>query len=372
MARRPRRRAFPPDARRRQTTRLVRPTSRAANSRQGIAASAGRSSVTCSIARRRSSSPDGSKSYVHGRIRSGTAERAVQPSRQRFAREQDQISRLVDQLEVLGLRDQRRDDVDSLRARQRERLEDVVGAAFRGAHEPDPGPSRKPGDLVHQLDVRGTDEHGHHRDTTCDERLGLIGVERRGRHEVVVEPLEPLRQIVEKRAFGFDRPREGVDQAFGVVARVGVRALGEQDPNERAGSLPLGGCRERGRSQLVCGEPGMGSPAQHLGHDPGQRLRSAALRRPVGDMGAGTVSTRDVPGVGQTSIDRPDGVGVHSESGTKLTDGLEPRTRQQPAGIDLVRQLPVDLGRDGNVRVTLDIERAAHARRPDRDRPIVT
>jgi hypothetical protein len=116
----------------------------------------------------------------------------------------------------------------------------------------------------------------------------------------------------------------------------------------------------------------MGCPAKHLGHDPSQGLGTPTLRRPIGDVRARTVTTGDVARVGQTSIDRPDGVGVHSESGTKLTDGLEPRTRQEPAGVDLVGQLPVDLGRDGNVRVTLDIERAAHARRPDRDRPIVT
>ena len=92
---------------------------------------------------------------------------------------------------------------------------------------------------------------------------------------------------------------------------------------------------------------------------PGERLGAAALRRPIGDVRAGAVSTRDVAGVGQTSIDRADRVGVHSQGRTELADGRQARAGQQPTGVDLVGELPVDLGRDRDVGIALDIERAA-------------
>ena len=78
------------------------------------------------------------------------------------------------------------------------------------------------------------DEHGHDRDAAGDEGLGLVGVERRRRHEVVVEALEALGQVVEERAFGLDETGEFVDQPLRVVAGVGVGALGEQHADERA------------------------------------------------------------------------------------------------------------------------------------------
>ena len=86
-------------------------------------------------------------------------------------------------------------------------------------------------------------------------------------------------------------------------------------------------------------------------------LGAATLRGAVGDVGAGTVSTIDVSRVGQPSIDRADRVRVYSKCRSQLADGRQARARQQPARVDLVRELPIDLGGDRNVRITLDIER---------------
>ena len=212
-------------------------------------------------------------------------------------------------------------------------------------------------DLVDELDVAGPDQHGHDRDATGDQDLRLVGMEGRGRHDVVVEALEAIGQVVEQRPLGFDQPRELVAQPLGVEAGVGVGAFGVEHPDERSRPLAFRGGRERGRGQLVRGETGVGCATKHLGDDPGERLGATLLWRAFGDVGARTVATHDVAGVGQTTIDRPDGIGVHSQCRTKLAHGRQARAGQQPTGIDLVGQLPVDLGRDRNIGVALDIER---------------
>ena len=228
-------------------------------------------------------------------------------------------------------------------------------------------PTRDPAgnarDLVDELDVARTDEHRDDRDPAVDERLGLVGMERRRRDEVVVEPVQPVREVVEQRALDLDPAVEGLVQPLGVVARVGVRALREEHLDQRARPLPF---RRRGkgsRRDLVGRESGLGSAPDHLGDDPGEVLRAALLRRPVRDMRARPVSTRDVAAIGQPSVDRADRVGVHSQSGTKLTHRGEPRTREEPAGIDLVGELPVDLGRNRHVRIALDVELAGRVGR---------
>jgi hypothetical protein len=86
------------------------------------------------------------------------------------------------------------------------------------------------------------------------------------------------------------------------------------------------------------------------------------LRQSVGHVGAGTMSTRDVAGIGQTTIDGPDRVGVHSECRSQFPDGGQARTRQEPTGVDLVGELPVDLGRDGDVGIAFDVKAAAGSR----------
>ncbi len=157
-------------------------------------------------------------------------------------------------------------------------------------------PTREPGwqarDLVDELEVAGTDEHRDDRHPAGGEHLGLVGVERRRRDEVVVEAVEPFGQVVDQRALGLDHAGERVDQPLGVVARVGVRALGEEDADERPGPLALGGRGERRGGDLVGGEPGVRRAAEHLGDDAGEGLRAAALRRPVGDVGAGAMAAR--------------------------------------------------------------------------------
>ena len=71
-------------------------------------------------------------------------------------------------------------------------------------------PTREPcgqaGDLVDELEVARPDEHRHDRHAAGGQDLGLVGVERRRRHDVVVEPVEPLGQVVEERALGLDQP----------------------------------------------------------------------------------------------------------------------------------------------------------------------
>ena len=108
--------------------------------------------------------------------------------------------------EGVGVADERRDDLDAVRPRQRERVADVVGAATGRADEPDPRAVGQTGDLMDELDVAGPDQHGHDRDATGGQHLGLVGMERRRRHEVVVEALEPLGQVVEERPLGLDQP----------------------------------------------------------------------------------------------------------------------------------------------------------------------
>ncbi len=171
-----------------------------------------------------------------------------------------------------------------------------------------------------------------------------------------MEALEPIGQVVEQRALDLDLTWEGVVEARGVIARVGVRALGEEDVDERAGALPLGGCREGCRRDLVRGEARLRRAAQHLGDDPGEGFRAATLRWTVRDVCPGSVATRDVTGIGQPSVDRADRVGVHSERSAELPDRGEASTGQEPTGVDLVGELPEDLGRNRDVRVALDVE----------------
>jgi hypothetical protein len=215
---------------------------------------------------------------------------------------------------------------------------------------------------VHEFHVGGPDEHRHDRHPTGGQDLGFVGVERGRRHEVVMEPIEPVGEVVEERALDLDHAGEFADEPFRIVARVGVRALGEEDPDERSGALALGRRRERGGCELIGGEAGLGGAAEHLGHDPREGLGAAPLGWSLRDVRPGAVSTGDVAGIGQPSIDRPDRVGVHPQCRTKLADGRKSRAGQEPTGVDLVCQLPVDLGRDGDVGIALDIERPA--RRP--------
>ena len=286
----------------------------------------------------------------------GPAEPTVEAGGQRFARHQDQVGGRIDLLERVGLGRQRGHDLDPGRAGQAQDVEHVVRATLRRADEAHPRARLQAGDLVDELEVARTDEHRDDRDPAGGQHLGLVGMERRRRDEVVVEAIETFRHVVDEGALDLDEAREGIDQSLGVVAGVGAGALGEQDPDEWTRTLALGGGGEGRGGDLIGREAGVGGTAQHLGDDPGERLRATPLRRPVGDVGPGAVAARDVAGVGEAPVDGPDRVRIDPQRGPELADGWQTRPRQQPPRIDLVGQLPVDLRGDRDVRVALDIE----------------
>ena len=135
-----------------------------------------------------------------------------------------------------------------------------------------------------------------------------------------MEPVEPIGQVVEQRALGLDHAGEGIDEPLGVVAGVGVRALGEQDVDERTRALALGRGRERRAASSSAVKPACGRATKHLGDDARQGLGAASLRRPIGDVRAGAVTARDVPGIGQPSVDGPDRVRIDAQRGAELAD----------------------------------------------------
>ena len=128
--------------------------------------------------------------------------------------------------------------------------------------------------------------------------LGLVGVEGRRGDEVVVELVESLGDLVEERALGLDLAGELAVQSLGVVAGVGRRALGEEDVDLLARALPLGRGGVGRRGDLVGREAGLRGAPEHLGDDPAQRLRPAAMRRSIGHDRAGAVAARHVAVVG--------------------------------------------------------------------------
>ena len=114
--------------------------------------------------------------------------------------------------------------------------------------------------------------------------------------------------------------------------------------------------RERGLGDLVGREPELGRAAQRLRDDPGERVRAAADRRPVDDPCPGPVPPDDVARVGEPAVDRADGVRVDAQRRAELADRRQARPGLEAAGLDLVGELPVDLGRDGDVGAALDVE----------------
>ena len=115
---------------------------------------------------------------------------------------------------------------------------------------------------------------------------------------------------------------------------------------------------------LVGREAELRRAPQRLGDDARQRVRAAPDRRAVHDACPGAVATDDVAGVGQAAIDRADRVGVDSQHGAELPHRREARAGLEAAGLDLVGELPVDLGADRDVGVALDIELVAAGRPP--------
>ena len=156
--------------------------------------------------RRSSSSPAGSNSYDQRPDALGPVERASR-GRSRSPRATAGSRRRSDRsVEIAVAVDRRRQ-----RARRRSCPTAPASRAMFSAprSEAQTSPTREPagsaGDLVDELEVARPDEHRDDRHAPVDERLRLVGMERRGRDEVVVEPVEPLGQVVEKRALDVDQ-----------------------------------------------------------------------------------------------------------------------------------------------------------------------
>ena len=129
-------------------------------------------------------------------------------------------------------------------------------------------------------------EHGDQRHPATEQALRLVGVEGGCRDEVVVEALEPLRDVLQEGALGLDAVGEGLVDPRGVVRRVGAGALREQDPDRGPGAFALACGRERGRGRFIGREPGARRLAKHLGDDPAERVLAPPERRPIGDVRA--------------------------------------------------------------------------------------
>ena len=122
--------------------------------------------------------------------------------------------------------------------------------------------------------------------------------------------------------------------------------------------LPFRRRGEGRRGELVRREAGVRRTAEHLGHDAGEGLGAAALGRAIGDVRAGAMAARDVSGIRQAAIDGADRVRIDAQGPAELADRGQPRPGQEPPGVDLVGELPVDLGGDRDVGIALDVERA--------------
>ena len=110
--------------------------------------------------------------------------------------------------------------------------------------------------------------------------------------------------------------------------------------------------------------PSCGGAPQRLRHDAGQGLPAAPHRRPVHDARPRPVPPDDVARVREAAVDGPHRVRVDAQRGAQLTDRRQARARLQPAGLDLVGELPEDLGGDRDVGVALDVELVTAPRGP--------
>ena len=127
---------------------------------------------------------------------------------------------------------------------------------------PDGAAGGQRADLVEQLRVGRRRHQGDHRRPPRDEGDRLVGVEGRGGDEVVVVPLQALDHVVDQGPVGLRGAVEGGADRLGGSARVGRRALHEEDVDARPGPPPLRGDRVDGGRHLVRGVPGAGGGAQ--------------------------------------------------------------------------------------------------------------
>ncbi len=141
------------------------------------------------------------------RTRSGRSNRASSPCGDRLARQQDEVRGPVDQGELARHRRS-----SPTRSRRPVAPDSASVSAMFSVPRSDAqtSPTREPGgsagDLVDELHVARPDEHRDDRHAAATQRLGLVGVERRRRDEVVVEPVEP---VAGARRAARPRPRSG-------------------------------------------------------------------------------------------------------------------------------------------------------------------
>ena len=185
-------------------------------------------------------------------------------------------------------------------------------------------PTREPagsaGDLVDELHVARPDEHrddrqrahgrgpGPRRRGTSSSRRGRSGTGRAAR--AGRRAASPSTSIC---------PSKAPVEPLCVVARVGVRALGEEDLDERARVASARVAAAKAAEATSSAVKPASAPRRIISATMPAR---ASAPRFCGGRSAtwvpGAVATRDVAGVGQTTIDRADRVGVHSEGGTQL------------------------------------------------------
>ncbi len=227
---------------------------------------------------------------------------------------------------------------------------------------PDGAPRGQRPDLVEELGVRRGGHQGDDGRPAGDELHRLVGVERGRRHEVVVVALQALHDPVDERAVGLGDPVERLADPLRGAAGVGRRALDEQHVHEGPRAASLRGRGVHGGGHLVRGVAGPGRGAQHLRHQAVEHARRAPDGRPRRDPRAGPLAAHDVAGLGQAPVDRPDRVRVDAQDGAQLADGRQAGAGVEPPGVDLVGQLPVELGRDRDVRIAGDVEAAGRGR----------
>ena len=278
-----------------------------------------------------------------------------QPDLERLASQEKQVGVAVHPVERLLVPGHGLDEARAA-AGAGEPLLHVGRAPGRRADHADGAAGRERPDLVQQLRVGRRRHEGDDRCPSGDEGDRLVGMERRGGHEVEVVPLQALDNVVDHRPAGLGDGVEGCADRLGGAARVGRRALHEEDVDARPGPPPLRGDGVDGGRHLVRGVPRTGGGAEQLRDEPVQRPGRAAHRRAGRDPRAGAVAADDVARFGETSIDRPHRVRVDPQHGAQLAHCRQPRARVKPTGVDLVRELPVELRGDRDVGVARDAQ----------------
>ncbi len=179
-----------------------------------------------------------------------------------------------------------------------------------------------------------------------------------------MEACKPVVDQVDEDAVRVGQAIEGLGDPLGRALCVGGRALDEQDLDAGPGPLPFRRGRVDGRGDLVGGVAGARGRAEEVGYEALQGAGGASLGRAGRDARTRALARHHVARLSQPLVDRPDGVRVDVEDRAQLAHRRESRARVEPARVDLVRQLPVELGGDRDIRIPGDVQRAARRCRP--------